>query len=88
MTPLEEIFIRIFGLGAWVSAILAFVAGRLSGSVLPVILLSVSVFGFWLSLLFGADLGYRAWQLMPNPPAEAYSDSSLALFLIAGWIPG
>ncbi|MDB4338476.1 hypothetical protein OAH34_00960 [bacterium] len=88
MTPLQETFYSILGVGALVSAVLAFIAGRLSGHVVPLILLGVSVLIFWMSLLFGADLGYRAWQSIPNPPAEAFNDASPAFFMIGGWIPG
>ena len=88
MTPLQEMFITIFGGGAVFSALLAFIAGRLSGWLLPLVLFCLSVLCFWISLFLGLDLGYRAWQAMPNPPDAAYSDASPSGALIAGWIPG
>ena len=88
MTPLQEMFITIFGGGAVFSALLAFIAGRLSGWLLPLVLFCLSVLSFWISLFLGLDLGYRAWQAMPNPPDAAYSDASPSGALIAGWIPG
>lgn len=88
MTPLQETFITIFGGGATLSALLALIAGRLSGWLFPLLLFGLSVLSFWISLFLGLDLGYRAWQAMPNPPSAAYSDSSPAGAMIAGWIPG
>ena len=40
-------------------------------------------FGF-----LGSDMGYRAWQQIPNPRDEAYSNAAPAGLLIFGWIPG
>jgi hypothetical protein len=88
VTPLQETFITIFGGGATLSALLAFIAGRLSGWLFPLLLFGLSVLCFWISLFLGLDLGYRAWQAMPNPPDAAYSDSSPSGAMIAGWIPG
>ena len=36
----------------------------------------------------GSDMGHRAWQQIPNPRDEAYSNAAPAGLLIFGWIPG
>ena len=36
----------------------------------------------------GSDMGYRAWEQIPNPRNEAYSNAARAGLLIFGWIPG
>ena len=38
-------------------------------------------------MFFGSDMGYRAWQEMPDPPDEAFSDASVLGALIFGWLP-
>jgi len=50
--------------------------------------LAVAVIGLWAGLFAGVDQGYRAWQSIPNPPEEAFSDTGgpfTVLFL--GWVP-
>lgn len=55
---------------------------------MPGILLVVGVLAFWAGVFIGSDLGYRAWQTMPNPPEEAFSDASALGALVFGWLPG
>ncbi len=43
---------------------------------------------FWAALFIGSDLGYRAWQSMPDAPEEAFSDASALGALVLGWLPG
>ena len=88
MTPYQEIFIPIFLLGCSIAAIASFFAGRLSGCVWPVVLLFTGVFAFWSAVFIGSELGYRAWQSMPDPPEEAFSDASALGALVLGWLPG
>lgn len=88
MTPYHEYFLPIFVLGCLGSAVVSFVAGRMSGCVWPGCLLVIGVLAFWSSVFIGSDLGYRAWQSMPNPPDEAFSDASALGALVFGWFPG
>jgi hypothetical protein len=88
MTPLEVMFIPIFGSAAIVSAVLAFIGGRMSGWVGPLILLCISAFVCWVGLFLGLDIGYRVWQSAPNPEPAAYSDAGPSGALIFGWLPG
>lgn len=48
----------------------------------------IGVFVVWAALFLGSDMGYRAWQSMPDPPDEAFSDASVLGALILGWVPG
>ncbi len=50
--------------------------------------LGAAILILWVAMFIGVDAGYRAWQNIPNPPEEAFSDSGgpfVALFL--GWLP-
>lgn len=43
----------------------------------------------WIVLFCGIDHGYRAWQSIPNPPKEAFSDTGGPFtILFLGWFPG
>ena len=88
MTPLQEIFIPIFCVGASVSAVVAFIGGRMSGIVGPLVLLFLSAFVCWLALFLGLEIGYQVWQSGPDVPREAFSDTAPMGALLAGWIPG
>ena len=88
MTPYHEYFIPIFSLGCLIAAFAAIFAGRMSGCLLPGVLLVGAVLVFWGAMFVGTDMGYRAWQSMPDPPDEAFSDASAVGALILGWLPG
>lgn len=88
MTPYDEWFIPIFLMGCLVAAIVSGVAGGMAGCVFPGTLLVVGVLAFWAATVFGADFGYRAWQSLPDPPAEAFSDASVMGAMLFGWFPG
>ena len=87
MTPYHEMFLPIFLVGCAIASVTAFVAGRRTGCLGPLTLFVVGVMSLWAALFFGADLGYRAWQAMPNPPEEAFSDASVVGALVFGWFP-
>ena len=88
MTPLQEMFIPIFGVAAVISAVLAFIGGRVSGVIGPLVLVCISGFVCWFGLFLGLEVGYQVWQSVPDPPAEAFSDTAPMGALFAGWIPG
>lgn len=88
MTPYHEHFVPIFLSGCFVAGIASFFAAVQTGYARPGVLLSVGVLVFWSALFFASDRGYRAWQSMPNPPDEAFSDASVVGALVAGWLPG
>ena len=87
MTPLQEIFIPIFCVGALVSAVMALIGGRMSGAIGPLILLLMSALVCWFALFLGLEVGYQVWQSGPDPPSEAFSDTDPMGALLAGWIP-
>ena len=87
-SPYDMVFWPIFGGGLAGSFVLATTAAWSRGFLIPLILLPVSVLSFWSTIFLGSDMGYRAWQQIPNPPDEAYSDAAPAGLLILGWIPG
>ncbi len=70
MTPYDETFLPIFILGCVLGAVASFFAGRLSGCVLPGALLAIGILAVWSAVFIGSDMGYRAWQSMPDPPRE------------------
>jgi len=88
MTPYHETFLPIFLLGCVIAAVASFFAGRMSGCVWPGVLLVVGVLAFWSAVFIGSDMGYRAWQSMPDPPRVAFSDASVVGALVFGWLPG
>ena len=88
MTPYHDVFVPIFLLGCLVAAVASGFAGRMSGCVWPGALLVIGVLAFWSAVFIGSDLGYRAWQSMPDPPDEAFSDASALGALVFGWLPG
>ena len=50
--------------------------------------LAAAILVLWIALFIGVDSGYRAWQSLPNPPKEAFSDTGGPFsFLFAGWLP-
>ena len=87
-SPYDGVFWPIFGGGLALSFVMATAAAWSRGFLIPLILLPISVLSFWITIFLGSDLGYRAWQQIPNPPDEAYSDAAPAGLLILGWIPG
>ena len=51
-------------------------------------LLGTAVLILWIGLILGVETGYSAWQSIPEPPKEAYSDTGgpfVVLFM--GWFP-
>jgi hypothetical protein len=50
--------------------------------------LMAAVLVLWVAMFVGAEVGYSAWQGIPNPPNEAFSDTGPIFFLLAGWLPG
>ncbi|MEC9149347.1 MAG: hypothetical protein VX470_10920 [Planctomycetota bacterium] len=87
-SPYDGVFWPIFGGGLALSFVMATAAAWSRGFLIPLILLLISVLSFWTTIFLGSDLGYRAWQQIPNPPDEAYSDAAPAGLLTLGWIPG
>lgn len=88
MTPYHEVFLPIMLIGCLVAGVLSLVAGTRSGCLIPCLLLPIGVIVFWVALFIGSDMGYRKWQSMPDPPAEAFSDASALGALVFGWVPG
>lgn len=88
MTPYDDIFYPVFGIGCVIAAIASVVAARRSSVLASFVLLAVGVIVFWASLFIGSDLGFRAWQAIPNPPDEAFSDAAPVGALLFGWFPG
>lgn len=88
MTPFHETFIPILLLGCLIAGALSIFAGMKSGCLLPSLALFIGTLVFWAAVFFGSDMGYRAWQSMPDPPDEAFSDASVLGALLLGWVPG
>lgn len=88
MTPYHETFIPIFLVGCAIATTASLVAGWMRGCLWPGALLLLGALAFWISLFFGSASGYSAWQSMPDPPEEAFSDTAVAGALLFGWFPG
>jgi len=64
--------------GGWKRGWLLSLAGLLGGVLL-----------FWGGLLAALGAYFTAWQQIPDPPEEAFSDGASLLFvLLVGWLPG
>ena len=51
--------------------------------------LAAATFVLWIALVVGIEYGYNAWQSIPNPPDEAFSDTGgVFVMLFLGWVPG
>lgn len=88
MTAYDQIFYPVFGVGCAFATIASFFAARKSGLVLPAALLAVGVVAFWAGLFIGSEIGYQAWQSIPDLPDEAFSDTAPLGALLFGWLPG
>ena len=96
MTTYDQFFYPIFGVGCAIAATASFLAAFLAawksgfvwGCVFPVAALGVGVIAFWAGLFIGSEVGYQAWQSIPNPPDEAFSDAFPSGALLFGWLPG
>ena len=86
--PYDAVFWPIFGSGLTVAFITSTAAAWGRSFTLPLLLLPIGIIAFWGTAFLGSDLGFRAWQSIPNPPDEAYSDAAPAGLMILGWIPG
>ena len=88
MTAFHETFLPIFLVGAGIALVVSFFAGRLKSWLATGVLLAFGVVAFWASLFVGSDMGYRAWQSIPDPPPQAFADTAPLGALVFGWIPG
>ena len=51
-------------------------------------LLGTAVLILWIGLILGVETGYSAWQGIPDPPEEAFSDTGGPFFILfMGWFP-
>ena len=87
MNPYEQVFYPILGAACVIAAIASYLAARTSGVLLPGVLLITGVVAIWAALFVGSDLGYRAWQSIPDPPREAFSDAFPTGAALFGWLP-
>jgi hypothetical protein len=86
-TPFDEYFYPIFAVGVLLATVVSLYAGSARGWLLPLLCLIVGVISFWGSLFIGLEVGYQMWQASPDPPDEAFSDTSPIGALLAGWVP-
>ena len=67
--------------------VLCIVAGWMRGWIVAGFLVAFSILMLWAGLFLGMELGYRAWQAMPDPPDEAFADIAPVGALVFGWVP-
>ena len=79
--------IRYFAYGCAISFPLLIFSSICSRLVLRLAFLGAAILVLWIAMFVGAEVGYNAWQGIPNPPGEAFSDTGPIFFLLAGWLP-
>ncbi len=88
MNPFQETFLLYFVPGIVFSFIIVYFSSNLR-LLYRIPLYLVTILMNWFAIFFGVHMGYGAWQNMPNPPDEAFSDGAkLMAALIGGWMPG
>ena len=74
--------------GLAISSVMVILGSRRVSRRAGMVILAAATFVLWIALFIGVDSGYRAWQSIPNPPLEAFSDTDgpfSVMFL--GWFP-
>jgi len=79
--------IRILAWGLAISFLILIVGSGCGRRILRLAFLAVAVFALWVAMWVGAEYGYNAWQSIPDPPDEAFSDTGPIFFLLVGWLP-
>ena len=64
-------------------------AAAIGGRLLRFGVMLAGVLAFWVALFLGNHYGFYAWQTVPNPPEEAFTDGAILVgSLMGGWLPG
>ena len=79
--------IRILAWGLAISFLILIFSSGFARRILRLAFLAVAVFVLWVAMWVSAEYGYNAWQSIPNPPNEAFSDTGPIFFLLVGWLP-
>ncbi len=83
----RDVFLIVFFLPCLISIVMSVLAARTEVEDRKFSYFLFGVISHWLGLALAADLAYRAWQSMPDPPSEAFSDAGAGGALFMGWIP-
>ena len=83
----HDVFLLVFFIPCSASIVLTYLAAATDRINKQVLCLSAAVLSFWVGMAVASDLAYRALQASPNPPADAFNDSSPAGIAMFGWIP-
>lgn len=73
--------------GSAISLVLVAWASRRIRPGVRIAALAAAVLVLWIALFVSAEVGYSAWQGIPDPPDEAFSDTGPIFMLIMGWFP-
>ena len=88
LTPFHQTLLACLVPGLLAGAGLAAWGGRRPRLTSAVTLLVLGVGSLWGALVAGVGYGYAAWQRLPDPPDEAFSDGGkLIAVLLLGWLP-
>ena len=87
MTTFDEHFYPIFGVGCAVAILASLVAGWAPRIYIMIPALLFRIIACWGGLFLGAEIGYREWQSLPDPPPEAFADTFPMGAMLAGWLP-
>lgn len=87
MTIYDSVFCTVASITLLVSLAPVLGATFVENKAARSVLLLSSVLLIWGGLFIASDVGYRAWQSIPDPPREAFNDAAPSGILIIGWIP-
>ena len=74
--------------GLVISLVMVFWGSRRMRRRLRMAALATATLVLWIALIVGVTYGYNAWQSIPDPPEEAFSDTGgPGSVLLAGWLP-
>ncbi len=91
---LEAIWV-LFTYGRWslvcglaISSVIVIWGSRRASRPSRMTMLAAATFVLWFALIVGVEYGYHAWQSIPNPPEQAFSDTGgPGITLLLGWLP-
>lgn len=83
----RDVFLVVFAIPCIVSILLSYLAAKSKRDTQRALCFIGAIFFFWAGLALASDLGFRAWQSIPDAPPEAFNDSGPAAAMLMGWLP-
>jgi hypothetical protein len=79
--------IKYFAWGLAISFLILIFGSSRARLIPQLVFLLAAILVLWVAMFVAAEAGYSAWQSMPDPPDEAFSDTGPIFFLLVGWLP-